>query len=416
MYKVYNKPSDLLLELVTRRARHEEHWVLRDVSLDIQRGEVVGVIGRNGAGKTTLLRIIAGTLDANGGQIDINGKVSAIMALGAGFNMELTGRENILIGGLVLGMTHEQMAAKTDEIIAFSGLGEAIDWPCKTYSSGMIARLGFSVASSVEAEILIVDEALATGDMVFNAKSYARMRAIAKSGTTVLFVTHSLAQIYELCDRAVLLEHGRVITTGEPKTVGETYEKMLYAQMNNEAAPAASIVQLHEGPLVSNTNFFQDVRFLDDQDRAVTNLKYGVNYRLMLRVCAQKRIKNAGVGFYITTALGTRLYGTSQPVQGMTCPLEADETRLFEFRFTSRFKSGTYFLSAAVIDIVNPAQSVQFYEMMEIVTDSIVFTAFSDHVFDGVFDMDFRYVPASGDVAVSTIELDETRGLNRLAK
>lgn len=400
IYKIYEKPSDILAEIFTRKKRHTEHWALRDVSLDVRKGEVVGIIGRNGAGKTTLLRVIAGTLDSSSGTIDVRGKVSAIMALGTGFNMDLSGRQNILVGGLVLGLTHEQIAAKIDEIIAFSGLGEAIEWPCKIYSSGMIARLAFSVASSIEPDILIVDEALATGDMVFNAKSYARMRAIAKSGATVLFVTHSLAHIYELCDRAILVEHGRVIADGEPKVVGELYESMQHAQMTSEAKAGSNVVQISETPQIRDGNFIEHAAFLDQRGQAVTNLKTGANYRLVLRVRAVKAIRNAGVGFYIKTELGTRLYGTSQPVQGYTCPMAEGEVREFEFRFQCALGSGTFFLTGAVIDIADPKNSVQFYEMMELASDSIVFTVYSDKVFDGVCDMGFQYVPQPWDVSM----------------
>jgi ABC-type polysaccharide/polyol phosphate transport system ATPase subunit len=389
MYKMYSKPSDVLKELLTRKSRHREHWAVKDVSFEVNRGEVVGIIGRNGAGKTTLLRIIAGTLDKTVGQVNVKGRVSAIMVLGTGFNMDLTGRENILLGGLCLGMTHDEIGRKADDIIAFSGLKEFIDSPCKEYSSGMVARLAFSVAVSVDPDILIVDEALSTGDMMFNAKSYARMREIAKSGATVLFVTHSLQQIYDLCDKAILLENGSVGSVGDPRTVGYLYEQKVHEEMatlNNMAAPALAI-----GEFTSDVNRKAEIIgaeiFDSTNGTAIRRLKDGAEYLIRIRVKAHMSVKSLSVGYDIRTHTGVQIYGFSTSVARIEERIEVGEIKEFDFILRPAFNNGSYFLNVGIAENLADVGSPDHYNMMHFVGDSIVIEATTDDLFPGLVNL-----------------------------
>jgi len=232
MYKVYSRPADMFWEMISGTNRYRPFWALKDVNFDVRRGEVVGIIGRNGSGKTTLLRIIAGMLDKTEGAVFVQGKISAILHLGTGFNPEYSGRENIQMGCIYLGMTPRQAGEKLDWIIDFSELAEFIDQPFKTYSSGMQARLTFATAVSIDPDVFIVDEALAAGDAYFVNKSLSRIREICKSGSTVLFVSHSSSVVASLCDRAIWLEGGQIVQIGETQPIVRAYEYEIHKSLS----------------------------------------------------------------------------------------------------------------------------------------------------------------------------------------
>ena len=216
--------KEYLVQLVKGKIKYEEFWALRDVSFEIKKGEVVGIIGHNGAGKSTLLKVISGILKPTDGELEVHGNIVPMLELGSGFDHDLTGRENVFLNGAILGYTEEYLKAKYDEIVAFSELGKFIDVPIRNYSSGMLMRLAFSIATVVQPEILIVDEILAVGDAAFQEKSKARMLELMSGGTTVLFVSHSLEQIREMCDRVIWLEHGNVKMIGPTKEICDAYQ------------------------------------------------------------------------------------------------------------------------------------------------------------------------------------------------
>ena len=217
--------KEYVVKFLKREIKYKEFWALKDVSFDVRKGEVMGIIGHNGAGKSTLLKVISGILKPTEGSLQVNGTIVPMLELGSGFDFELSGRENIFLNGAILGYSEKFLQDKYDEIVAFSELGEFIEAPLRSYSSGMVMRLAFSIATVVNPDILIVDEILAVGDAAFQEKSKKRMLELMGGGTTVLFVSHSLEQIREMCDRVLWLDHGRMRLCGDAQSVCDAYQE-----------------------------------------------------------------------------------------------------------------------------------------------------------------------------------------------
>ncbi len=231
-YKLYDKPSDRLREalLPSKKKKYKEHYALKGVDMTIYQGETVGIIGTNGSGKSTILKIITGVLNPTGGSVEVNGRISALLELGAGFNMEYSGIENVYLNGTMMGFSKKEIDAKMDDILGFADIGDYVYQPAKTYSSGMFVRLAFAVAINIEPEILIVDEALSVGDVFFQAKCYHKFEEFKKMGKTILFVSHDLSSISKYCDRVVLLNQGVKLGEGTPKEMIDAYKQVLVGQ------------------------------------------------------------------------------------------------------------------------------------------------------------------------------------------
>ncbi len=236
-YRIYPNASARLWELLLGRARYQQHWALTDVSFTLEPGQALGVIGNNGAGKSTLLKLITGTLTPSRGKVEKSGRLTAILELGTGFHPEFTGRENLFYAGTVMGISRAELNQRFDQIIDFAELGSVIDRPIKTYSTGMVVRLAFALVTSVDPEILIIDEALAVGDRQFQKKCLDRMVEIQRGGTTILFCSHSMHHVMQFCDRALWLEQGRVRDYG---TAGDVVDRYINASMAESALPTSA--------------------------------------------------------------------------------------------------------------------------------------------------------------------------------
>ena len=343
-YQIYEKPHHRLLQMLLGRFDKKyfrEFWALRDVSFSIPRGKVVGILGKNGAGKSTLLQIICGTLASTRGDLKVNGRVAALLELGSGFNPEFTGIENIFLNGQILGLSREEVSRKLDDILSFADIGDFVNQPVKTYSSGMFARLAFSVAINVEPDILIVDEALSVGDAWFQHKSMARMRALMESGCSVLFVSHSIDAVRALCDEAVWLENGTVKMQGGVTEVTNAYMNDVFIEHNriilqnaqqaekNVVAPdlndAEHVIQQDVAASIENAqsssmeNGLDGGAILSVQAKQLRNapglvvdhLQQGEEFSLEFELKIHQVVKNISVGFLIKDQFGQELTGES---------------------------------------------------------------------------------------------------------
>lgn len=333
VYKLFDKPIDRLKESLslTHKNYHTDHFALEDISLDVHKGECVGIIGTNGSGKSTLLKIITGVLSPSSGTVEVNGKISALLELGAGFNMEYTGIENIYLNGTMLGFSKEEMDAKLDDIINFAEIGEFINQPCKTYSSGMFARLAFAVAINVEPDILIVDEALSVGDIFFQSKCYRKFNEFKEAGKTIIFVTHDMGSVIKYCERSMLINRGHHVLTGTSAEAVDVYKKILANQYDDntkeeEKVKDTEVKEVSEEDsswkqkLILNQQVdsygngkaeIVDFAVLNDKGEVTSTLQKNKQFRIKMKIRFYEDIENPIFAYIIKDRKGTEITGTN---------------------------------------------------------------------------------------------------------
>ncbi|WP_346799142.1 ABC transporter ATP-binding protein [Halomonas sp. Bachu 37] len=343
-FKRFAKPADRLKEVVTGRVRHEAHVALNDISFSVAPGEVLGVLGQNGAGKSTLLKLMTGVLLPDSGQIDIQGRVTGLLELGTGFNPELSGADNIIANALMLGMSRAEIEQRRDEIIAFSELGDYIHEPLRTYSSGMVMRLGFAIAIHADPACLLVDEALSVGDGYFQQKCMQRIRDFKAQGGSILFVSHDLNAVKILCDRAIVLDGGRIVLQGSPEEAVNVYNHIMARQSEEEEgrhlARQAQVFGTHDVVVEHAT--------LSGQRSGANMLTSGEMCDLYVTIRAQTACDDVALGMLIRDRFGQDIFGINTHERHGATALNAGETRTFHFAITATIAPGKYTVTLAL--------------------------------------------------------------------
>lgn len=371
VYRLYDKPRDRLKEAFSlkRKVFYREYYALRDVSFDVHRGETVGIIGMNGAGKSTILKIITGVLSPTAGNVTVNGRISALLELGAGFNMEYTGIENVYLNGTMIGFTREEIDRKLDDILAFADIGDFIYQPVKSYSSGMFVRLAFAVAINIDPEILIVDEALSVGDAFFQIKCYHKFEEFKRQGKTILFVSHDLGSINKYCDRVVLLNKGEKMDEGSPKDMIDLYKKVMAgedtraestAEQNDPEkdaaqqkgfadAPGAESWRAHmeENPECSSYGngaaTILDYCVMDQKGRITNVLSAGEDYTVRMKVQFHEKISEPVLAVTLRDKQGTDICGTNTMFEDYdTGTVREGDIRVISFTQQMNLKGSEY--------------------------------------------------------------------------
>ncbi|MBP0462571.1 ABC transporter ATP-binding protein [Roseomonas sp. PWR1] len=397
-YKIYRKSSDVLGELFGRQPVVDHVHALNGISFDVGKGEILGVLGRNGAGKSTLLKLLTGVIDPTGGSITIRGRISQVLELGTGFSAEATGRENIFLGGLCLGMSRAEITERVDEIIAFSELGEFIDRPFRTYSLGMQARLSFAVAFAMRPEVLIIDEWLAVGDAKFGVKCYDRIREFKREGTTIVFVTHNYSTVTEFCDQTMIIDKGAIHFIGAPEEAVFRYSQLLFgAQAAERPAPAAQVATQGDSQdidrvLATLPHDFSS-RFGDGQARVAavsvesngaltTVLRSGDKFALRIFIDVLADIEEMIMGFYIKDRTGRSvvlvtnvLFPDTLQIKNLRAGTRLEAT----FDATVTLSAGYFFLGIALarpdamkLDQVDRIHMIEVIGSPQVLAESIV--------------------------------------------
>ena len=417
LYKLYDKPSDRLKESLglTRKKLYKEHYALHNVSFDVKRGETVGIIGTNGSGKSTILKIITGVLNPSGGHVEIDGRISALLELGAGFNMEYTGIENIYLNGTMIGFSREEIDAKMQDILDFADIGDFVHQPVKTYSSGMFVRLAFAVAINIDPEILIVAEALSVGDVFFQAKCYKKFEDFKKMGKTILFVSHDLGSISKYCDRVVLLNRGKKLAEGTPKEMVSMYKRIMVNQDKAEeiAAHQMDMSSLEEedekeikeaaceGQWKNHYNLnpdvdeygngaaeIEDFAIIDENGNYTNAIVKGTRFRLKSKVKFKQDVHDPIFTYTFKNIQGVAITGTNTMYEKKDVPLAKEgETYVATFEQDMFLQGGEYLLSMSCtgyrdgefqvyhrlydvcnVTVVSDKNTVGFYDMNSVTT------------------------------------------------
>lgn len=404
IYKLYDKPSDRLKESLglSRGKKYKEHYALKNVSFDVRRGESVGIIGTNGSGKSTILKIITGVLNKTSGNLSVDGRISALLELGAGFNMEYTGIENIYLNGTMIGFSEEEIDAKLQDILDFADIGDFVHQPVKTYSSGMFVRLAFAVAINIEPEILIVDEALSVGDVFFQMKCFHKFEEFKQMGKTILFVSHDLSSIAKYCDRVILLNQGVKLAEGNPKDMINMYKKLLVNQLDVETledVSGKSALTTQEGePGAWKNNFTINEDVLDygerqaeivdfaivDEYGAMSNIiQKGSEFSVKAKLRFNETVKDPIFTFTIKDKKGTDITGTNTMFERVETGIcEKGQERIVTYRQQMNLQGGDYLISLGCTGYVGDEFKV-YHRLYDLVSVSVI----SDKNTVGFFDM-----------------------------
>ncbi len=415
IYKLYNRPIDRLKETVNplHKEYHRDFFALNDLSFHVKKGETVGIIGTNGSGKSTILKIITGVLTPTSGEVKTDGKISALLELGAGFNQDYTGIENIYMNGTMMGYTRREMDAKLQEILDFAEIGDFVYQPVKTYSSGMFVRLAFALAINVDPEILIVDEALSVGDVFFQAKCYRRMEEIRRSGTTIVMVTHDMGSIIKYCDKVVVLNKGDFVAEGSAGKMVDLYKKILAGQLDRLAEEPedndysgekeVTPVRLSTGGKTSrmldlmningNRQEYGDGRaeFIDlgllDQKGSVTNLLLkGEEFTIREIVRFHADLEAPIFTYTIKDKKGTDLTGTNTMYEGTDIrPVKDGDIYQVEFTQKMTLQGGEYLLSMSCTGFEH-GEHVVYHRLYDVISLTVI----SNKNTVGVYDMESR--------------------------
>lgn len=375
LYKLYDKPMDRLKESLglTREKKYKEHYALKDLSFEVKKGECVGIIGTNGSGKSTILKIITGVLNATSGDIGVNGRISALLELGAGFNPEYTGVENIYLNGTMMGFSREEIDKKLDDILAFADIGEFVHQPVKTYSSGMFVRLAFAVSINIDPEILIVDEALSVGDVFFQVKCYRKFEEFKKMGKTILFVSHDLSSISKYCDRVILLNKGEKMAEGAPKRIVDLYKQLLVNkddQVIEQGTQSEIVEEVLKNPgdfwkseLTLNPQLLDygekqaeivDFALIDENGKISSSIVKGKNFKIRMKVRFHKDLQDPVFAFTIKDTQGTEITGTNTMFENISCgPVKKGNEKTVTFTQKMNLQGKSYLLSLGCVGFSN---------------------------------------------------------------